>query len=669
MLNVCGAQHRTVIQLIQLAILLLLALPVAALAQDYYVIQLEEASAEEVSIKLSQTQINSLRYYAETSNTGKSWRLKVGFFATEKDALAISSSFLGDYPKLKAQRIRVQEYNAVQDRIRVQAPKKGAGNALLIPLGNKRQIKKQMNYAATLYRQGDYVRAAAVYKLLAKISFQEHAAWAFELYGVCLEKQGRHAEAIDTYQNWLSQYSETTDKSRVEQRLAALETARSDPQLKRRQVSKRNNDNALYGSTSVFYRGLRRKIDGQDAETAISSVSADIDLHMRARSGDFLWRSRVNGGYVQDHSSRGQSNTRISNMFVSVTHKPSGAELAVGRQRRNDNGIYGYFDGVDFSFPITRHASLNLIAGSVSHSSRESSASDRRIFGIGSDLDFSNPGLRLHLYAVEQTFEGITERRALGGEFSYFTKSSHYLLVADYDVKFNAPNNLLFNASWDATSKTSIALSMGYQRSPFLSASNALIGEFDKDIEDLIDDLDDGDIYDAALDKTATSRYASIVINQQLSKRLRLVGELYRYELTDFPIYDPSFDSPDSDINTTAGIQFILDDAIFNNDILSSGLRYSKGDTADSVSIYVDEKLRFGRNLNLVLRMLASQRKIALNSQSAYTLRPSVRLNWYITTNLQLDMEMGVEWLSQESEPEDFSAQQAFGIIGLRKRF
>ncbi len=535
---------------------------------------------------------------------------------------------------------------------------------------NREEVKIQLKEAARLYSKKDYAAAADIYRRLSETSDPEQAAWALELFGACAEQLGERYDALAIYDSWLQRYAGSAGEVRVKQRRDALLTAAAEPQAARRVASRRADGATVFGSTSLMYRGMRSKVDSQDAQTPISSLAGDLDLHMRARSDTFLWRSRISGGYLGDQSDRGDSNGRVSNLYVGITHQSSGAELTVGRQRTSAYGVYGYFDGASFSYPVAGFTTLTVMGGAVANSSQDAPSSDHKVYGLGTELHFPDPALRLRLYGMEQTFDGLTERRAIGGEVSWFNDFSNYVFIADYDIKFKETNNLMFNSNWNISQATNLSLSLGYQRSPFLSATNALIGEYNVNLDQLVAGLDgDTDIYDAALERTALSRYASLVVNQQVSDRLRVVGEAFYYELSDLPQYDPTNKTADSDTNTTWGLQFILEDALFSNDSLSTGARYTIGDVSDSVVVYVDEKLRLDNTIDLVLRLSGSQRTLADYNQDTYTVRPAVQLYWYIKRDLMLDMEAGYEWMSQDFESESFQAQQAYMLLGLRKRF
>lgn len=535
---------------------------------------------------------------------------------------------------------------------------------------DEEQVAQQLREAADLFADKQYQQAAEHYLSLTEAENVEQASWALELYGVCLEKQYDLPGATAVYQQWLQRYAGSSGEMRVQQRLLALETAAMQPRQTGRTLASGANDTVFYGSASLMYRGLTREVDGQDRETALSALAGDVDLHFQSRSGDWAWRGRANGGYLIDESDRGDSDGRVGNLYLGVTHEPSGAELLVGRRRSADTGIYGYLDGASFNYPVNDSIAFSLIAGTTSTSSRESSENDRMVYALGAEFTVPDSAMKFQFYMMEQDYDGLTERRAVGGQFSYFNDTSRHFMVLDYDIKFRELNNVMYNGNWDISHQTNLALSLGYQRSPFLSARNAIIGEYDTDLDDYLERLEDGqDIYDAALDKTALNQYGSLVLNRELSNGHRIIGEIYHFELSDLPRYDFSPDAPDSEANTTFGLQYIWTEALFQNDTLSMGVRYTDGDLTESTTLFLDEKFYLDHGLNLVLRMRASQRTVTAFDQDALTLRPGIRLDWYITPDLLLETELGYEWLAQDFGENDFEVQQGFVVLGLRKRF
>jgi hypothetical protein len=55
--------------------------------------------------------------------------------------------------------------------------------------------------------------------------------------------------------------------------------------------------------------------------------------------------------------------------------------------------------------------------------------------------------------------------------------------------------------------------------------------------------------------------------------------------------------------------------------------------------------------------------------QESTSLRPALRLEWYLTRDLMFETELGYEWLTQEFASTEFDSQQGFLVMGLRKRF
>ncbi|TGD74752.1 hypothetical protein E4634_06010 [Mangrovimicrobium sediminis] len=547
---------------------------------------------------------------------------------------------------------------------RAQAPAAAAEAAW-----DSERVDSEMKRAAQLYSARDFAGASQIYWEVSQNAPADQAAWALELYAVCQEKQGQREQAVATYDLWLQRYAGSEGEVRVQQRRTALVTATAAPRASGRRAENRD-ERQLYGSASLMYRGLRREIEDGESDTPMSSLSGDADVYLRASTGGFLWRGRASGGYLADGADDGDSQGRVRNLYVGVQHADSGAELVLGRQRTSDNGIYGYLDGVEISYPVLDNLTLRLLGGGLVGSSQDAPSSDHKVYSLAAEYELVDPRIKFTVYGMEQTFEGVTERRALGGEFSWFNERSYYLLIADYDIEFQEANNLMFNGNWTFGTATNVALSLGYQRSPFLSASNALIGQYELDLDQVLERLGPNqDIYDAALERTALSRYASLVINQPLGEGLRMIGEIFHYELSELPQYDPAFEAPDSDANTTYGLQFINEKTLFDNDVLSIGARYTVGDFADSSVLYLDEKLRFGNGVDLTLRLTAAQRSPEGGDRDSFNIRPGLRLDWYLSRDLLLDFEAGYEYMQQDFEVMDFKVHQGYVLMGVHQRF
>ena len=75
------------------------------------------------------------------------------------------------------------------------------------------------------------------------------------------------------------------------------------------------------------------------------------------------------------------------------------------------------------------------------------------------------------------------------------------------------------------------------------------------------------------------------------------------------------------------------------------------------------------RSLDLTLRLLGSQRTMSAFAKDAYTVRSALRIDWYIISDLMLDVELGYEWLLQDFADDELEVRQGFMMLGLRKRF
>lgn len=667
-----GISRHTQLTLVGLLSLLwaLLWAPLALGADGPLAIMLGSFAADDLIVDERLTAMRPLRLYVVGRSGSDHWVLKLGFFESRTTARSIAKSLRSRYPDLAIEPVAPREFDRVDAETRSTSAPASLPSVVVVPLGSRLDADRALARAGALYRGHHYQQAGQLYHLLANTAEHDQAAWALEVYGVCLEKSRRRDEALAVYRRWLGKYGQDQGAKRVNQRLQALLTAPLDPKAPRRATSAGRSPAQVYGSASMVYQTFRTRVDGSSSDTTLSALDTSIDLHLRTEAGGFLFEGRIDGGYLQDFSSGSQSDRRASNLYLRLRHQASGTELIIGRQRSNDHGVYGYFDGVSLAVPTGSLVTLTGATGFMANSSFSGLDTDHRFYALGAELRPPGSGLDLRIYGIEQRYHSLTERRAVGGELSWFNTWSQYLVIADYDIKFKKANNLLVNANWQLGGRTNFAFSLGYQRSPFLSASNALLGEQETDLQKYVATLNSsGDIYQSALDKTAVSKYGSLVLTQALTDDVRLIGEIYRYELTDIPSFDPTITARGSDTTTTYGLQTVLSNLLLDGDALSLGARYSTGDTVDTASLFADERLRLGRRLSLTLRLLASRRWLQPSGRNAYSLRPGLRLQWYITASTLVEAESGYERSRQDFAGGTLDASQMFCIIGIRTRF
>jgi len=166
--------------------------------------------------------------------------------------------------------------------------------------------------------------------------------------------------------------------------------------------------------------------------------------------------------------------------------------------------VLGRFDGGLLSYTKIPRVKLNFVSGFPAASSSLTSVNtDKNFFGLNADLGTFWKHWDFNVFAINQRVDGITDRRAVGGEARYnYSKGSYFSLV-DYDTSFDRLNTFLFVGNWILAGNRTVNLSMDYRQTPSLSTSNALVGQNVNSVSELMNSMSEDDVRRLALDRTA----------------------------------------------------------------------------------------------------------------------------------------------------------------------
>ena len=185
-----------------------------------------------------------------------------------------------------------------------------------------------------------------------------------------------------------------------------------------------------------------------DFKVEESFVTSDLDVTIRGETSGFDIRSRFSGGYAFDLLSNGPGDEkRISNLFLEGTHKNTESSIHFGRQTRNDvGGVIGRFDGLLISVPLSDEIVVSGVTGFPVNSTRDTDVeTDTYFYGVSADFGTYWDALDFETFFIQQTADGVTDRRALGGEIRYFQPGRSGFALLDYDILFEELNLFLLS--------------------------------------------------------------------------------------------------------------------------------------------------------------------------------------------------------------------------------
>lgn len=629
-------------------------------------------------------------YTTQFDKDGKRWnRLRLGFFPTAsaaRDALGqIKASYPGAWiAKASAAERRASAATAIATPQRAAPPPvpvaktppvpssrtvAAPGKAGELPEGG---LAKLMDEAAIAMTARDYQRAVLLYTKVLEYPDEPMHRQAQELLGLARERSGQLAHAKAEYETYLQLYPEGEDADRVRQRLAGLLTARSKPQEKLRPTPKEEDkwQSQIYGGFSQYYSHDASSIDGMEEIVNRSDLNSDLDLNMRARSADYEFGARFNGGYMLDFREGGEDESRVSTAFFEAIDRKHGLSTRIGRQSRSTGGVLGRFDGAVIDFQFLSRARLSLAGGYPVDSSNELEVDpDRHFYGVALDLGTFAEKWDFSLYGINQEVDGIIDRRAVGGEIRYFNAGRSFFTLVDYDISYDQLNIAIMSANWVFENKATAGLTVDYRNSPSLATTNALQGQGVEEVSDLLQTLTEEEVRALAEDRTARSRSATLTASYPLGESFQIGGDVTVTNLSDTPASGGVPETPGTGYEFYYSTQLIGNSLLMKGDSNIFGLRYSDTSNANTSTVSFDARYPVTRNWRLNPRLRADYKQNNMDEGEQFKVRPSLRSDYRPRDWLRLDLEAGMEWTEDKVPGETTTTIGYNFMLGYRVNF
>ncbi len=613
-------------------------------------------------------------YTTTFKGKAKSWKvLRMGFFSTRDEAEKVRASLSGTFPQAM-----VMQVPEAEKKVAARNALRPAGeSAVKEPIGRKKmelpkntaaRIEQMIKDAKKAMTRGRNKKAISILSKVLKYPENKYSEEALELLGVAYERSGQEPKARAVYREYLMFYPEGDGARRVGQRLAGLETARAKPKKSTLRKRRSREINELYGTLSQFYNRDSSYTDLGGSVLNRSSVSTDLDVTYRRRTSDYDIHSVFIGGYEYDFLN--DSEGRISRMYIDVLDRNRHVSARVGRQWYSTGGVLGRFDGALLSYSRIPRVKFNLVAGYPADSSTITSINtDKNFVGLNVDLGTFAKHWDFNLFGINQRVDGITDRRAVGGEARYnYTKGSYFSLV-DYDVSYGRLNTFLFVGNWLLPKNRTVNFSMDYRLSPSLSTSNAIIGQTVNSVSELLNTMSEDDVRALALDRTASNWSATIGGTTPLNKKYQLSGTFTVTELTGTEASGGVAKVPGTGPEYFYSVQLIANSLILKNDLVIAGIRYSDTKTANTTTLSLNGRYTYKRVWRINPRMLVDYSKNNDSVGSQIRIRPTLRTEYHWKKRFHLEFEGGLEWIYDRNGDQTDYTRDYFIVAGYRLDF
>lgn len=556
---------------------------------------------------------------------------------------------------------------------------------------NNKQANELMGQARSALSAKKNEDAVAVLNKLLMLPPNDYTEDAQEWVGVARERAGQFDKAKTEYDLYLNLYPQGEGVPRVMQRLAGLSGTRSGPGIVEVAEKKQAARWSTFGGiTARYYFGTSK----QDSTTTFNNVTdtqstsftdqsmliTTEDVSARYISDEFDGRVVFRGNNTMNFLSDQASQNRLHSLYGEIKGRKQDYLLRVGRQSATGGGVLGRFDGLAGSYGDASDLRFNGVAGALADFSDSSKPS---FFGASIDSG------AFSVYGINQTVEGVLDRRAIGAEWRYFEDKKSVFALVDYDTNFKALNAAQVMGTMPVAD-VSLNMMLDHRKSPSLSIRNALYGATTSSISVLEQSMSASAMRDLALQRTATSNMAQIGVTKPLNSKWQVGGDVRLTNTTGLSAsghtIDPLTNLPITQCTGTATLEGCLDanpsrgtEKTITGQVIGSGL-YKAGDiwsfsatlnTSGNVSgnsffVYNHMDLMGGWTLDSSLQLYKQTDQF-----NAVTTRfsPMVRGAYRMRDQLTFDVDGGFENTKYEGANATSKTLRFFGSAGMRWDF
>jgi tetratricopeptide (TPR) repeat protein len=511
-------------------------------------------------------------------------------------------------------------------------------------------LEAQWQEAHTAFDSGDYPTAIRLLTRLIEYPEHPHRAEAQELLGLARERNGQFAHAVAEYDEYLRRYPDGPAAGRVAQHRDALATLDSKPRIAAVGREEGGMNWSAFGGWSQEYRYDSTSIDTGVTSTNFTSQSmviTDGDLSLRGRGERYDVQARVSAGYLYDLLPDGNnSQTRVSIAYGDLADRRYGLSARFGRQS-GYSAVLGTFDGLLLGWKPKPTLRLNLVAGSPVDSTGDGYVSNRQFVSVGASLSGWVEGLEISPYVIDQTYDGYSDRRAVGSEVRWFTPGRTVVGLFDYDVGYRAVNMAMLLGTFDLPGNYTLTGSLDHHKSPYLTTRNALSGQPVQSLGKLVALFGEDTVRSLATDRTADGETVSIGLSHPLGTRFQWTADLSATQISDLPASGGVEAIPGSGTEIGVGAQLIGNSLLRSGDVTILGLRWYDGDIAQTISASMSSRFPLWGRLRAGPRLRFDYRTFSNGDLTQWLASPALRVDWN-SRHTTIEFEAGGEWGSRE---------------------
>lgn len=513
---------------------------------------------------------------------------------------------------------------------------------------SEERVQALLAEAKQRFIEGDHERTIQIYTRLLEEPDAGHHAQALEYLGVAHEHNGMLAQAVADYRLYIDRFGDLETAPRVEQRLAALLTADIGNDVP---ASTASDWNVYGGFHQEYVRYANREQTDAPDRLMHNGVLTFADLVVGHRGERFDWQTRFNSGFHKDLLEAGDGpgdQALISNGYLEVADQALHWRARIGRQTVFTDGILGRFDGIRASYRYRPKVTLNITSGFPVDSPRHIADTRRPFVGASAHLSNVRGKWDFAAHSLLQRHGDVVDRESVGGEARFHHGRWFALARVDYDAGYNVANSVLALGSVTLTDRVRINARYNLHAYPFLTTTNALIGQPTTSIDELLDLYTEAQLRTIARDRTAQAVNASVGMTATLSQNWYFNGRAGLMTIESSRASADVAARPDTGPQIHYSANFVGSSIVKAGDTTTLGYRMSSTRAADTSTLIVDTRLPFFDVLRINPRLALSWRETTTTRQ--LIVNPALRIGYRWRQRYRIEVETGGRW-SSESLP------------------
>ena len=221
----------------------------------------------------------------------------------------------------------------------------------------------------------------------------------------------------------------------------------------------------------------------------------------------------------------------------------------------------------------------------------------------------------------------------------------------DYDTSYDQTNIFLLTGNWRPANNYNFFFNVDYRNNPLLTTTNALTGQTETDLGTLVSLLGEDAVRQLALDRSTTSRLVGLGLLGPWSDNTTIRGDISITDVTASSASGGVPATPKVGPDYYYSLQFVIADYFDMADTTTLQFLYSDTALSRKVSSLLTSRMSITQKIRIAPRVILTLNNLD-SGKNRTDIRTSIRGDYKYSRNLQMDMDIGMDFSSAKSEDE-----------------